>query len=67
MHPDLWTLPGVGWTLRSYGVFMAIGFLLAIWIAGRRARRAGLEPGTIITLALIGGPLGYFGARAMHV
>jgi phosphatidylglycerol:prolipoprotein diacylglycerol transferase len=46
---------------------MAIGFLLAIWIAGRRARRAGLEPGTIITLALIGGPLGYFGARAMHV
>jgi phosphatidylglycerol:prolipoprotein diacylglycerol transferase len=46
---------------------MAIGFFLAVWIARRCARRAGQDPSVIVTMALIGGLLGYFGARAMHV
>lgn len=67
MHPDLWTIPGIGFTIRTYGFFVGIGFLLALWIAMRRARWANCDPATISTMVLIGMVLGIIGCRAMYI
>jgi len=67
LHPDLWTLPGVGWTVHSWGVLVAAGFLLGVGLSVVHAKRAGCEPGVITSIALVGGVLGFVGARGMHV
>ena len=67
MHPDLWTVPGTGFTITSYGFCMLLGFALAVWIASVRARRAQGDPGVITTVALLGLAAGLIGSRAMHL
>ncbi|HRX87727.1 MAG TPA: prolipoprotein diacylglyceryl transferase [Phycisphaerae bacterium] len=66
MHPELWTIPGIGFHIRAYGFAIAVGFALALWIAVRRAKRVGADPATITSLALIGAIFGIIGCRAMH-
>lgn len=67
MHPELFTIPGIGYSVRSYGFAVGLGFILALWIAVRRAPRASCEPSTITTLAILGMALGILGCRLMHV
>jgi phosphatidylglycerol:prolipoprotein diacylglycerol transferase len=50
MHPDLLTFHGV--TLHTYGVLLAVAFLIALWIAGVQAARAGLDRARITDLAV---------------
>ena len=38
MFPELFTIPGLELTLKSYGLMVALGFLLALWTASKRAR-----------------------------
>ena len=38
-------------TIHTYGVMLALGFLLAILAAMRHARRTGLDPNLILDLA----------------
>jgi phosphatidylglycerol:prolipoprotein diacylglycerol transferase len=54
-------------TIHWYGVFVAAGFLLGLWSAGRRAGRAGLAAETVYDLGpwLVVGALA--GARAWYV
>ncbi len=49
MYPVLFTFGG--WQLQSYGVFIAIAFLLGIGLAMREARLAGEDPQRILDLA----------------
>ena len=69
MHPRLLTLPSFQLfghsfdpiTLHSYGVLLAIAFLAGLFVVSRQAKRAGLDPGRIMDMAvwvLIGGYLG---------
>lgn len=47
--------------LRSYGVIVALSFLLALWVSMKEARRKGLDPALIHDFAfyaLVGGVLG---------
>ncbi|MBK7645435.1 MAG: prolipoprotein diacylglyceryl transferase [Planctomycetes bacterium] len=44
MHPILFTIPGLGFPLRSFGLMLAIGFLVGSWILGRLAARYGDDP-----------------------
>jgi len=44
MHPVLFELPILGFPIRSFGVTVAVGILLGIWIWGKLAARHGDDP-----------------------
>lgn len=59
MHPRLWTTPY--FTLHTFGVLLALAFLVALWWVVRAARRDGLRPDLLMSLgvwAIVGGILG---------
>ncbi len=66
MHPKLLTLPG-GLTVTTYGFFLMIGFLSAVWFAMRRARRVKVDPDRVLDLSFFALIFGVSGARAMYV
>jgi phosphatidylglycerol---prolipoprotein diacylglyceryl transferase len=51
MHPILFHLGKL--SIRSYGFMLALSFLLGIWLAGRRAKKAGVDPQKILDLSVI--------------
>ena len=50
MYPDLLTIGH--FTLHTYGVLLACAFLIALWVAGMQAARAGLDRARITDLAV---------------
>ena len=59
MHPILFHF--FGFPISTFGVMMAVGFLLSAWIVARRLAEYGLDPefsSTILIYAMIGGVLG---------
>ncbi len=44
MFPVLFEIPGVGFKVRSFGVLVALGFLVGLHVGGRLARRFGDDP-----------------------
>ncbi len=65
MHPVLLRVGPV--TLYSYGLAIAVGFLLAASMAARRARAAGIDPARVQRIALIGFLAGLAGGRVAFV
>ncbi|MBD3367836.1 MAG: prolipoprotein diacylglyceryl transferase [Candidatus Eisenbacteria bacterium] len=65
MKPVLFSIGS--FPVRSYGVAMALAFLLGIWLARRRARDQGLDPDTIIDFSFYVIVLSIVGARAVFV
>lgn len=53
--------------IHSYGLMIAIGFLLAIIFIQRDAKHAGLDPKIFMDGALYVLPIGIFGARITHI
>ena len=51
MHPILLDLGRL--QIRSYGFMLALSFLIGIWLGGRRAKRAGIDPQKILDLSVI--------------
>ena len=39
MHPILFTIPGIDFPVRSFGLMVAAGFLLGTWILGKLVQR----------------------------
>ncbi|MDP8218238.1 MAG: prolipoprotein diacylglyceryl transferase [Candidatus Theseobacter exili] len=54
-------------SIYSYGCFMAIAFLLAIWLAVHRAKSCGANPQYILDLGLISLIFGIVGGRLFYV
>jgi prolipoprotein diacylglyceryl transferase len=54
-------------TLRAYGLILAIAVLVAIWMAQREMRRRGIDTDLAGRIALWTVPLGVIGARLYHV
>ncbi len=54
-------------TLPWYSVLIVLGAALAIWLAIREEKRAGLPKDTILDLALCALPIGFLGARLYYV
>jgi prolipoprotein diacylglyceryl transferase len=52
---------------RWYGVLLAVGVLVAGWLARREFRRRGMDPELAYSIAVWGVPLGLIGARLYHV
>ena len=51
--------------LRTYGVLVALGFLLAMLLAQRQARRAGLDSEKVANLAIYAALAGLLGAKLL--
>jgi len=59
MYPILFTI--FGFPISTFGVMMAVGFLVSAWIVGKRLAEYGLDPelsSTILIYAMIGGVVG---------
>lgn len=67
MHPDLFTIPGLGWTIHSYGAMLVIGLILAIELAKFMARRSHLNPDDFSNAAILALVSGIIGARIAYV
>jgi phosphatidylglycerol---prolipoprotein diacylglyceryl transferase len=52
MFPDLFTIPGINFTLNTYGVLLAVAFLLGLYVMGRLAARDGLDRNRVYDLGL---------------
>ena len=66
MHPELFTLPG-GYTVKTYGFFMMLGFLTGVWLAMRRAERVKADPDVVLDLGFLCLLFGVGGARVFYV
>lgn len=66
MHPELFTLPG-GFSVKTYGFFMMIGFLSGVWLAMRRATRVKADPDIVLDISLVCLLFGIGGARLFYV
>lgn len=65
MHPILFEFGN--FRIYSYGVMVALGFLIAVYLASREAQRAGIAPQQIFDIGLYTLIFGIIGARALHV
>jgi phosphatidylglycerol---prolipoprotein diacylglyceryl transferase len=73
MFPRLFTIPpfelfgrSVGSvTLHTYGVLLAIAFLVALWVAGRQARKEGLDSTRVADMAVYVLIAGLVGAKLL--
>lgn len=65
MYPVLFKLGH--FELRSYGVIVALSFLLALWVSTREAKRKGLDPALIQDFAFYALLGGIVGARIYFV
>jgi phosphatidylglycerol:prolipoprotein diacylglycerol transferase len=60
MYPELFTIPGTNFTISTFGVMLALAFLVGTWITGLRMGEEGLEPDatTLLIYVMIGGIVG---------
>lgn len=56
-----------GFSIRFYGILMALGVLLGVVLAARREKRIGLPPETTLNLSLIAVPIAVVCARLYYV
>lgn len=75
MHPRLLTFPAFDalgrtfgpFTLHTYGVLLAIAFLAGLWVASRQAKKAGMDAGRIVDMAVWVLIAGLIGAKLLLV
>lgn len=65
MHPELFHWHFIH--LRSYGVMLAIAFLVGTWLALREARRLGLDEDRVVSVILVTLVASILGARGLYV
>ena len=58
---------GTPFTIKWYGVLIAIGFLLAVMYGLYRAKDFGIDPDRMIDIALVTTPIAFVGARLYYV
>jgi phosphatidylglycerol:prolipoprotein diacylglycerol transferase len=62
MYPELFRIPGIGYSISSFGVMLALAFLVGFAITRRRMEEVdGIEPefaSTVLVYAIVGGLLG---------
>ena len=52
MFPELFKIPGLNWPLSTYGLLLAIGFILALWLIAKLAEQDGLPKNRVYDLGL---------------
>ena len=66
MNPFLFEIPIVGWTVKGYGLMLMIGFLLAVWLASRRAMKCKADPDIVLNVGFVALICGVLGARLWY-
>ena len=66
MYPVLFTIPGIGWPISSFGAMMALGFLIGYWISILRMKEEGLDPEDAANLLMVIMLGGVFGAKLYY-
>ncbi len=67
MYPELFTIPFTDLTIKSYGLMMVVGFLLAVSLIRRLSRNITPDPQFITNAALYSLVAGVVGARLFYV
>jgi len=67
MHPELFEIPFIHVTVKSYGLMLVIGFLAAVWVIRRLSRDFTPDPQLITNAALYSLVGGIIGARLFFV
>ena len=67
MHPELFEIPFLHVSVKSYGTMMVIGFLAALWLMRRIMKRLGQDPDRISSVAMYALLCGIIGARVFYV
>jgi len=67
MYPELFKLPFINMTVKSYGLMMVIGFICALWLMRRLSHSFLQNPQLITNIALYTLIAGVIGARLFHV
>jgi phosphatidylglycerol:prolipoprotein diacylglycerol transferase len=66
MFPTIYTIPGIDFPISSFGVMMAIAFLVGTWITARRMQEEGLDPDLATTLLIYIMLGGIFGSKLYY-
>lgn len=67
MHPEFFTIPGLGITVKTYGFCLMVGFLSAVWLAMRRAERVKASADRVLDVSFLALVFGVGGARIFYV
>jgi phosphatidylglycerol---prolipoprotein diacylglyceryl transferase len=67
LRPELFTIPWINISIKSYGAMMVLGFLAGMFLARRLARRLGENPDRLTDFSVYALIAGVIGARIMHV
>lgn len=67
MHPELFKIPFTGLSVKSYGLMMVLGFLVAMYVIRRLSRGMGENAEHITSAALYSLICGVVGARIFYV
>jgi len=65
VHPEIISIGD--FMVPTYGVLVALGFLAAIWVAARLARKSGLDPDKVTNLGVYCALAGLAGAKLLMV
>jgi phosphatidylglycerol:prolipoprotein diacylglycerol transferase len=65
MFPKLFHIPVLDSDLHTYGVLVALAFLVALWLVGRLAKENGLKPDDVTNLGLYCALSAIAGAKVM--
>ena len=66
MFPTIFTIPGINFPISSFGVMMAIAFLVGTWITAKRMAEEGLDPDLATTLLIYIMLGGIFGSKLYY-
>ncbi|HPY36579.1 MAG TPA: prolipoprotein diacylglyceryl transferase [Clostridia bacterium] len=67
VNPDRVAFTVFGKEIYWYGILMATGIIIAVWLAMREAKRKEMQEDTILDLCLVIIPCGIIGARLYYV
>jgi phosphatidylglycerol:prolipoprotein diacylglycerol transferase len=67
MHPELFTIPWINFTVPGYGASVVVAFLVGTWWMTHRAAKVKADPDICLSLSLISLVFGWFGGRAFYV
>jgi phosphatidylglycerol:prolipoprotein diacylglycerol transferase len=66
MHPEIFKIPFINLSIQSFGTMMVVGFLAALWVIRRMARRVGLNIEWISNAGLYALVAGLVGAKLFY-
>ncbi len=67
MHPELFKLPFIDLTVKSYGLMVVLGFFAAIFVVKKMCKRTSQDYETLINAAFYSFIIGIIGSRVFHI